>query len=81
MPWTERRRFDFLRFTYENKYKSFDINSHILHSKENKKLVYFRNTLTVVSYNHEIVCIYGSKKNPSSCMNNISHSYYGYSNK
>lgn len=54
MPQTERRRFDFLRFTNEYKFKSFE-NSQILNSKK-IKLVYLQNTLSIVSYNHEIVC-------------------------
>lgn len=35
MPRTERRRFDFLRFTNEYKFKSFE-NSQILNSKKIK---------------------------------------------
>lgn len=81
MFWIERRRFDFLRFIYENKYKFFDINFWILYFNKNKKLVYFWNILIIVLYNYEIVCIYGSKKNFSFCMNNILYLYYGYSNK
>lgn len=53
MARTERRRFDFLRFTNEYK-KSFE-NSQILNSKK-IKLAYLQNTLSIVSYNHEIVC-------------------------